>query len=279
MSVTAIGPALDVNGPLPEAAPYNLLSVPGVLRSDDLGGRWQGGIVVDGYPEGVPVAWEPCSVGTFRTKEEGGTVSTPRFDSVGLYQAISCSAMNFGDNWEEWARRAERVLEATLSHGVEMVLAEGADGSSNPFLGDGSVDILGGGTVTPQVGLSWLEDAIAATGRRGMIHADPAVIVPWTPYLQVVNGTLYTYNGTPVAAGSGYRRVAADGNTPASGTSYAFASGPVEVFVSETRLIGDDINGTLDTSNNDVTFRAEKYVIAEWDTALQAAVAIDWTPA
>jgi hypothetical protein len=52
----------------------------------------------------------------------------------------------------------------------------------------------------------------------------------------------------------------------------------VEVFLSETQLVGEDINGTLDTSLNDVTFRAERYGISEWDTELQAAVLIDWTP-
>jgi len=46
----------------------------------------------------------------------------------------------------------------------------------------------------------------------------------------------------------------------------------------QTRLVGDDINGTLDTSNNDATFRAERFVLAEWDTALQKAVLVNWTP-
>jgi hypothetical protein len=48
--------------------------------------------------------------------------------------------------------------------------------------------------------------------------------------------------------------------------------------LSDPVLVGGDINGSLDTSNNDVTFRAERYALASWDTALQAAVLIDWTP-
>ena len=39
-----------------------------------------------------------------------------------------------------------------------------------------------------------------------------------------------------------------------------------------------DITEVLDRSNNDVTFRAERYVLVEWDTVLQAAVLVDWTP-
>ena len=60
----------------------------------------------------------------------------------------------------------------------------------------------------------------------------------------------------------------ANGNIPSAGTAYAFVTGPVQVRVSDPTLVGDDINGTLNTSNNDVTFRAERFVLAEWDTAL-----------
>jgi len=52
----------------------------------------------------------------------------------------------------------------------------------------------------------------------------------------------------------------------------------VQVRLSDMQMVGEDINGTLDTSLNDVTFRAEIYALAVWDTALQAAVLIDWTP-
>jgi hypothetical protein len=85
-------------------------------------------------------------------------------------------------------------------------------------------------------------------------------------------------NGTPVSISGGYQGASANGTAAGAGTSWAFASGPVEVYVGEATLVGEDINGTLDTSNNDVTFRAERYVLAEWDTALQAAVLVDWTP-
>ena len=33
---------------------------------------------------------------------------------------------------------------------------------------------------------------------------------------------------------------------------------------------------SIDRSDNVVTFRAEFYVLAIWDTALQAAVLVDW---
>lgn len=277
MSVTAIGPALDVDGPLPVPPPHRLLSIPGVLVSD--GTRWMNGVNVYGYPEDVPSLWEPCSTGTFRTKGEGDGGSLPRFDSFGLYTPITCSALSIGD-WRDFAGRAEIVLEATVSFGIEEALSQGVDGSSNPFLGDTAVTTLGGGALTPSVGLSYLEDAIGATGRMGIIHATPATVVALSEELEEdMDGVLRTRNGTPVASGGGYIGATANAVSPAAGQAFMFASGPVQVRLSEPVLVGDDINGSLDTSSNDVTFRAERYALASWDTALQAAVLVDWTPA
>jgi hypothetical protein len=274
-TVTAVGPALDIDGPLPSPPPHRLLSIPGVLQEGP--GRWQNGVNVYGYPEETPGLWEPCSSGTFRVKDEGGGVSQPRFDPVGLYIPITCSTLGMGD-WRDFAGRAEAVLDATQSFGVEEALSQGVSGSTNPFLGDANVSVLGGGAVTPIVGLSWLEDAVGATGRAGLIHATPSVVASWSDLLLVEGGTLYTYNGTPVAVGGGYIGAEANGSAAGAGQSYAFATGPVEVMLSDVSLVGDDINGSLDTSANEVTFRAERFALAEWDTALQAAVLIDWTP-
>lgn len=280
MSITAIGPALDLDGPLPVKPPYGLLDIPGVRHDAS---RELNGVVVYGYPEDVPASWEPCSSGTFRTKDEGGDVSTPRFDAVGLYVPISCSALSVNNNrntWRDFAGRAEAVLEATLSYGVADVLSQGVVGSANPFLGDAGVTKLAAGAATdPLAALSYLEQAIGATGRKGMIHADNATAAAWSMYLDTEGDVAYTIaNGTPVSVSGGYQGAPANGTAPGAGNSWAFASGPVDVYVGEATLVGEDINGTLDTSNNDVTFRAERYVLAEWDTALQAAVLVDWTP-
>lgn len=278
---TAVGPSLALDGPLPVKPRYGLLDIPGVRKAAD---RELNGVVVYGYPEDAPASWEPCSSGTFRTKDEGGEVSTPRFDAVGLYVPVTCSAMNVNNNgntWRDFAGRAEKVLEATLSYGVTQVLSQGVVGSANPFLGDAGVTKLNGGASTEAGGaLAYLENAIGATGRKGMIHADPATATAWALYLEDRDGDVkYTIaNGTPVSISGGYTGGKANGSSAAAGTSWAYASGPVEVYVGEATLVGEDINGTLDTSNNDVTFRAERFVLAEWDTALQAAVLVDWTP-
>lgn len=295
---TAIGPALDIDGPLPTRPDYGLLSIPGVLQAGD--GRWENGVRVYGYPEEAPASWEPCSAGTYRAKDEGGVPPQPRFDAVGLYVPITCSTLGMGD-WREFARRAERVLDATLSFGVEQVLSQGVVGSLNPFLADAGVTKLNGGAATAALNaLSFLEQAIGETGRKGIIHADNATAAAWSMYLETegdaqafagpeppdptdpnepsVAWAYTTGNGTPVAIGGGYIGAAANGSAPGAGNSWAFATGPVKVFVSESRLVGEDINGTLDTSSNEATFRAERFVLPVWDTSLQSAVLVDWTP-
>lgn len=279
MSITAIGPALDIDGPLPVAPEYSLLDVPGVRVDGD--GRWENGVNVYSFPTGVPLSWEPCSTGTYRTKSDDSTQIVERFDAVGLYVPITCSSLNFGGNWRDFAARARTVLEATLSYGVEHVLSQGVVASTNPFFGDSNVTKLNGGAATlASTALAYLEHAIGLTGRQGLIHAPPEVVTQWSAssLLFVEDDVLYTFNGTPVAAGGGYIGASANGTAPGAGNAWAFATGPVQVRVSDTMLVGDDINGSLDTSNNDVTFRAEKYVLAEWDTALQSAVLVDWTP-
>jgi hypothetical protein len=252
-----------------------LLSIPGILVED--GDRWMNGVNVDGYPADTPSLWEPCSEGTFRTKVDGDALPGARFDSFVVYLPITCSAMSIG-NVQEFQNRARLALEATLSFGVEEALSQGVIMSTNPFLGDSNVAVLGGGAVTPEVGLRWLEDAIGATGRGGLIHASPATVAAWEFEALETGDVLRTPNGTPVASGGGYIGAEANGSAPAAGQAYAFASGPVQVRLSDMQMVGEDINGTLDTSLNDVTFRAEVYALAVWDTALQSAVLIDWTP-
>lgn len=279
MSQIAVGPALDIDGPLPVAPEYSLLSIPGVVVAGDGGDRWMNGVVVDSYPTETPESWDPCSAGTFRVKTEGDSPPLPRFDPFVLYVPITCSSLSFGDNWEGFARRAELVLEATQSWGVEKALSQGVSQSSNPFLADTNMVLLEAGAHTPASGLAWLEEAIGATGRGGIIHASPGVVAQWG-FNQLETGpVLRTANGTPVAVGGGYSGAdPVDEAGPAAGQSYVFATGPVEVRLSEPMLIPEDINGALDTSNNDVTFRAERFALVTWDTALQAAVLIDWSP-
>lgn len=277
MSIQAVGVRLDLDGPRPVAPPHSLLNTPGVVVERDAG-RWLNGVNVVGYPDDTPSLWEPCSTGTFRVKDEGGPRPQATFDPFVVFIPTTCSIFGqSADNESGIRAQAEAVLEAVESMGVEQGLVAGVDGSDNPFLADSNLDLLGGGAVSATVGLSYLENAIGATGRRGMIHATPAIIAAWQQDLLHVDGALVTVNGTRVVSGDGYIGVdPTDEAAPGAGQDYAFATGPVEVRLGP--LVITELAESLDRSDNTVTFRAERYVLATWDTALQAGVLVDWAP-
>lgn len=274
---TAVGPALDLDGPLPVAPEYTLLNAPGVLQSENQ--RVFNGVNVWGYPVETPSLWEPCSDGTFRVKESESSWDQPRFDGLVAYLPITCSTITAAP--EVFRERAERALAATLSFGVEQALARGVVGSTNPFLGDTNLTQLGGGAVSAQAGINYLENAIGATGRQGIIHATPGTVSAWN-YVNLVteggNG-LRTANGTLVVSGGGYINTDPAGKTgsdPSVGQEWAFATGPVQVYLGNSpNLVPSEY---IDRELNEIVYRAERSILPLWDTSLQSGVLIDWTP-
>lgn len=287
MSVTAIGPALDLDGPLPVPRRYSLLTTPGIIQEEG-SGRWENGVIVQGYPAGLPWAWDPCSTGTDRVKAsvadglgEKDALPGGRFDSLGIYFPLICSTHGM-NNPLDFGDKVEAALQATLSYAVESALAKGATGSLNPFFGDTNMEALSVAAVSPQVGLGMLENAGAGdTGRQFMIHATPAVVAAWG--YGVLDDppppVLLSPNGTPIISGAGYigAHPVGAGGLPGPGTTsdWVFATSPVEVYLDEEPRF--EIVDYIDTSDNTIIYRAERYVLAEWDRSLQAGVLIDWS--
>lgn len=249
--------------------------LPSLASAEDT--RWANGVNVWGYPEDTPTTWDPCSAATFRTKNQISTGSLPRFDSFGIYLPIVCTTSNIGD-FETFSQRAARTLEATQAFAVEQALSQGTGVATNPFFGDSNVSVLaGGGLQSIATGFAYLEDAISATGRAGVIHAPPSVVTAGTFLLEKTEqGQIMTVNGTEVASGDGYRGATANGLTAGAGNAWIFATGYPEVVMTDMQLIPSDIRQTLSHFDNEVIVRAEKYVLAMWDTALQAAVKVKW---
>lgn len=283
----AVGPALNLDGPLPVAPEYSLLNTLRALNNRDgeaayyrTGDREFSGVNVWGFPTETPSLWEPCLSGTFREKDSESTWDQAHFDGLVAYLPITCSTITAAP--EVFASRAERVLDATLSFAVEQALAQGQADSSNPFFGDTNLTQLGGGTISAQAALNFLENAIGETGRQGVIHATPGTISAWNfVNLLTDNGEGYieTANGTPVVSGGGY--IGTDpsgktGSTPSTGIEWAFATGPVFVYVAEAMELR--VSEYVDRENNEITYRAERYILPLWDTSLQVGTLIDWTP-
>lgn len=280
MSVMICSPPISIDGPLPVAPIHSLLALPGVLILPE-DPHWQSGANLWGYPEETPELWEPSSVGTFRIKSSASTMSQPAFTSFALVQPITCSAISLGWDIDKFRNRATAVLEATQSFAIEQALSQGVVGSLNPYFLDGNESLPAGiAAVSPEAGLAYLEEAIGDTGRQGIIHLTPSVAA-YLGFNQLRRederqGLVGTAVGTPVSIGGGYKGAHQLGHTIAVGESWCFATGPINVRISE--VIDQEIDQVLDRSQNDVTFRSERYVLATWDTALQAAVKVDWTP-
>lgn len=282
MSTTfnGVGPAVGIDGPLPVAPAQSLLNTPGVVVAEDAT-RVLNGVNVWYYPTGCSELWEPCSDGTFRTKSDESNQLSERFDSFVVYKTVTCSAAGLGDDEiDVLAERATAVLDATLSAGVERMLAEGLVGSSNPFFGDANVNVLNSGTaVSPRIAVSWLEEAIGESCRRGLIHLTPATVAGLPAPLHE-GVTLATANGTPVVSGMGYQGVDTPFlASPGAHQDWAFATTGVEVYLGPVRMT--TTRESLARDDNVITFRAEKYVLAVWDgvddTELAAAaVLVDW---
>lgn len=272
MSTQALAPPAAIEGPLPVAPAYNLLRY-----ADLLGGRWEGGVDVRGLPPGVPQGFDPCSTGTDRTKEEGDAPPRGLFQPFTAYVAESCSGLGLGP-WDEFKARANSVILATDAYAAEQQLASGAY-VAGPYLGDGELDALASGAaVGPLEGLALLEDAIAATARMGVIHATPSTVTLWGDrVVRDGDGLLRTVAAwTPVVSGYGY--VGADPDDEASPSevqAWAFATGPVFAGVGELVEIPEDVADAVERTLNDVIYRAERYLLIGWDTALQAGVLID----
>lgn len=280
MSSTLIcSPPISIDGPLPVAPLHSLLSMPGVLIQPE-DAHWQSGATLWGYPKETPELWEPTSEGTMRVKSDVSTMDKPTFTAFGIVQPITCSSISLGWDTDKFRARATAVLEATQSWAVEKALSQGIIGSLNPYFLDGSETLPAGITaVAPEVGLAYLEEAVGDTGRSGIIHLVPAV-AGYLGFNQLrredeANGMIGTAAGTPIAIGGGYKGAHRLGHTVAVGESWCFATGPVNVRVSET--IEQELYQALDRTINDVTFRAERYVLATWDLALQAAVLVNWS--
>jgi hypothetical protein len=291
-TITGIGPALDIDGPLPVAPEHSLLETQ--LRTPDGGlrsvvverdaRRVLNGANVWGYPTGCSLLWEPCTEGTFRVKDDGSTgeedppaMPISHWDPFVVYKPVICSAITLRDR-DEFNRRISAALRATMSAAVETALLAGV--GDNPAIGDANVDDLTptpGTAVSPAVGQAILENAIGGTCRAGMIGATPATLASLQtfPFGGFDGQRLVTVNGTAVYSSDGLIGLETDDlDAPDAGEDWMVAHGPVDVYLGPIDTF--DVRSSLDRSDNTLVMRAEIAVVAVWDTALQAAVLVDW---
>ncbi len=162
-------------------------------------------------------------------------------------------------------------------------IAPGAVVPGNPYLADANLVVLNSGNATGLAdGLARLEQAIAETHRGGMIHMPSALAAAYSARdggnaVHIEGGRMFTINGTPVIPDYGYTGNAPSGQSDNGPTElWAYATGPVQTLrTAQPVIIPEDLSQALDRLHNVVEYRAERYYVPFWDTALQVGVRID----
>jgi hypothetical protein len=288
------GPLWTIDGPPPQAPTYTLLGAARVVPDADAGGveRWGNGVKVYSYPPDIGHVQDACVAGSTRVKQHGGVIPLPEFGAMTVYLAETCSSFGiFGENLsndEAQARfvaRATSALGAVESAAVEREFMAGDVLGLNHYLADGNGTFPAGNTATSVVeSFALLEDEIAKSGRKGMIHCSPSMATK-AHSQRVVHeddrlNVLCTINGTTVVPGYGYEDNAVHPigkAAPSAHQGWIYATGPVDVRRTDYEVLPGDLWMALDRAQNEVTYRVERYYLVDWDTAIQAAVLADRT--
>lgn len=258
--------------------------------------RWLSGAAVWAYPADTPQVWNACLDGSGGVDKTFGDnqPEVPSFQPVTLQVPITCTTqavMRGGKPAEDrFKARAVAVMAASESFGIAQTLIGGAGITGQPYLADGEGTFPNGNTATdPTNGLAILENQIALTGRLGLIHCTPMLATALLGSGFVIKdktGVIRTINGNVVIPDAGYVGAASPiGRSAADGTEeWAYATGPVDIRHTEIFTMPDTLVQALDRGEaagatngrpNTVTYHAERYTLAVWDTVLQAAVLID----
>jgi hypothetical protein len=291
--MTDLGGALwTIDGPLPEKPPFTLIDAARAVVDVDRGvERWPQGVEVFPYPSGPALAWDPCSAGSSRVKAPGERVAAPRFGGFVAYLEDHCSTLALaGAGSQEERERAfldyvNRAFAAVESAGVEREFMSGdvlSAYADHHYLADGNVTFPWGSNPTsPTNALAVLENEIARSGRRGMIHMTPGLAAVLDTRLHLDERSnppvLRTINGTPVVPGYGYvgaRPPQGEGDTGPT-EEWAYATGPVEVRRSLPFVTPETLAEATDRATNELSYVAERAYVVDWDTAVQAAVLVD----
>lgn len=253
--------------------------------------RWTSGVAVYPYPPDVPIVWDACANGSPAVEKGFGTQApVPEFAALTLSEAITCTAQQV-PNQAAFRARAVAALTATESYAVAREFMSGdhvLGPNGSPYLADTNCVLLNGSVATkPNHALQILEEAIAATGRLGIIHCSPMLATALLGQgfvIQDRTGVIRTINGIPVIPDFGYVGASKPdaGAAPTAIQEWAYATGPVDLRRSDVFTTPDNVSEALDRGmgstndrTNSITYLAERYYVVDWDTVLQAAVLVD----
>lgn len=270
--MSSLAPPAVVNGPAPAPPVHSLRASVGgaTIEANE---RWQAGF--SWLPEAcaTPGLWDPhCTAGqvpgnAVQKSDPPAKPTIQTYDPFVIETAFECNPV--GRDSIDFTGRALRQLEAVTDKGLEQEFWTGGLKPTNPHLAQASATVLNGGVAyaTATRGLAALVQALSdcAGGGRGMIHVRPELAVYWNLRLKADGQKLLTTVGNHIVVpGVGYPGTSKTGGAPGAGATWAFASGIVQVRLSDPVRIGDELDG-LDRATNTLTVRAERMASAIFD--------------
>lgn len=293
MTEIAYGPRASIDGPPPVAPRYGLLQATDVPASGvrlipdaDADGieRWATAEVYP-YPSSPGGVHVPCiDPEVEKDFDDDRDIDREKFAAFTVYMPVSCTMARVPSQ-EEFRARALTAFAAIEGSLAASEFMRGALLGDQKYLADGGGVFPNGDTDTSvRNGIALLEEQIALTGKRGVIHASPSVVDSLGGLGHgVVNdgGVLATTVGTVVVPDAGY----AGGSQPIGKTAgeWMYATGPVDVRrAAQPYVIPERVEEALDRGtgatrdkSNQLTYLVEREYLVVWDGVLQAAVRVD----
>lgn len=265
--------------------PFNLFGVVQWINDPDvhygLGMQWQplcpgGGSTFDG-----------CIVsggGTPPAKASNASLGLRGATPFTVFTEVDCSAPGWWDRSEEYASIALSQVETYVVEQVfwtgtvagianaqyphlaaNTVVTEASQSTGGPTTLQTAATVVTGSVVDVVEGLGLLEQQLADCykGGRGVIHVTQALLDHLAANLLIVkDGPTYrTWNGNLVVPGGGYRGTSPAGVTPAVGSSWMYATGPVFGWRGPIRVLGDRTQRFDRTTNSTKTIVERTYTL------------------
>lgn len=272
MSSTTIAPPTYVQPPAIQSHRYGLFSVANMV---DPTGRWELGVEWEPlHPLRADTLAVECDVAEahgWPIESRGGEdlATALPFAVIGSY---SCGIAS--RDLDEGEARAREHLIGGEERAVEWALQTGTPGNEPNF--QGAEDLTpGSGAVDVVDGFGILESYLGRVHHSvGVIHS-PRKVAPEVStrsgLLSRQGNRIETMLGTFVAFGGGYdvANVGPDGNAPADGQAWLYATARPQVRRSEVTVYPDR-DHWLDLPTNDLVIVAMRAYVIGWDPVLAA---------
>jgi hypothetical protein len=293
---------LIVEPPVYTPSPYGLLTAVDLRAGEDL--HWQMGVTWEDVCGGAGVTLDPCVTsapaitGVGMIPAKAATTSRTIWGATPFtaYSEIDCSPVDF---WEDRENTLQMALNRFESYQVERTFwtgyapeRNGQSGLANgvfPHLAAntainetalGRTIILQQAAVVPTGAalnvvnaLGLLEQGLAnCLNGTGVIHVPQALAPDIALLVQKQGNRLISPGGNTVSIGNGYAGTGPDGSTPAAGTCWVYATGPIFAYRGPAQMRLMDGAAPLNRSVNLVKAIIERTYLLGYGCCLVAAL-------